>query len=98
MARRIARPFVPSIRAGKSEAEEAARELTNRIEQWEAEGLRFSHLESVTTVRKNGCLASLTGNPTSVVTFQNCNPGPGSAEGVRHSATYHGQPRATPIG
>ncbi len=40
------------------------------IDKWSAEGWKFCHLADVTTIRTNGCLAGLFGNPTSVVTVQ----------------------------
>ncbi len=66
---RVALPFIPVIRSG-NEAQQAADQLTTLIQQNEAAGWHFSHLEDVTTVRNNGCLASLFGNPTSVMTIQ----------------------------
>lgn len=67
---RVAVPFVPSISAGRDEAKQCADQLTKLIQAHEAQGWAFVHLEDVTTVRSNGCLAGLMGNPTSVVTFQ----------------------------
>lgn len=43
-------------------------QLTKLIDANETEGWRFSHLEDVTTLRNNGCLAFT--NPTSLVVFQ----------------------------
>ena len=68
--RRCAVPFVPVTRGERDEAQRAATQLSQMIERWEADGWRFSHLEQITTVRDNGCLASLLGNSTSVVTVQ----------------------------
>jgi len=71
MSRMIRRaiPFTPMIRTG-GESQQAADHLSQVIAQNEQEGWRFCHLEDVTTVRNNGCLASFTGNPTSVITIQ----------------------------
>jgi hypothetical protein len=40
------------------------------ISAYEAKGWRFSHLENVTTVRNNGCLAGLFGSATSTLYVQ----------------------------
>ena len=66
---RCAVPFVPVIK-GQQDAAEVARQLSQLIESREASGWRFCQLESVRTVRKNGCLAALAGNPTSDVFLQ----------------------------
>ena len=68
MARR-AIPFVPLINMG-NEAQQAAQQLSNLIQHNEADGWQFCHLEDITTVRKNGCLAALVGNATTVMTIQ----------------------------
>ena len=65
----IAVPFVPIIKTG-NEAQQAAQQLTQLIKQSEINGWQFCHLEDVTTVRNNGCLASLFGNATSILTIQ----------------------------
>lgn len=70
MPSRVVVPFVPVIKAGRNEAEQAAEQLTTLIAQNEDQGWRFCHLEDVSTVRNNGCLASFSGNPTSLVTVQ----------------------------
>lgn len=67
---RRAVPFCPVISPGRDEAKQAADHLNSMTKQWEAEGWTFSHLETVTAIRNNGCLAGLFGNPTSVVAFQ----------------------------
>ena len=69
MAHRIAVPFVPVIRSG-NEAQQAADQLSNLIKQNEDRSWRFCHLEDVTTLRSNGCLASVFGNPTTVLNIQ----------------------------
>jgi hypothetical protein len=66
---RRAIPFVPLINSG-NEAQQAARELSKLIHNNEAEGWRFCHLENITTVRSNGCIAGLLGNPTTVLIIQ----------------------------
>jgi hypothetical protein len=66
---RRAIPFVPLINSG-NEAQQAARELSKLIKNNEVDGWRFCHLENITTVRNNGCLAALVGNPTTVLTIQ----------------------------
>ena len=65
----IAVPFVPEIGIGYP-AIQAADILSEQIERWRLEGWRFVRLESLTTVRSNGCLAGLLGNGQSVFTFQ----------------------------
>jgi hypothetical protein len=66
---RRAIPFVPLINSG-NEAQQAAQQLSSLIQRNEADGWRFCHLEDITTVRKNGCLAALVGNATTVMTIQ----------------------------
>lgn len=61
--------FTPQITWG-NEAVDTARSLTEMIGKWAAEGWDFSHLENVTVIRNNGCIASLFGNPTTLLTFQ----------------------------
>lgn len=69
MKERCAVPFVPQVKPGR-ESEEAAKVLSDMMARWQADGWEFSHLEDVTTVRNNGCLSSLAGNPTSTLSFQ----------------------------
>lgn len=69
MAHRTAIPFVPVIRSG-NEAQQAANQLSSLIKENEDRGWRFCHLEDVTTVRNNGCIASLFGNATTVLNIQ----------------------------
>jgi hypothetical protein len=68
MSRR-AIPFVPVIKQG-NEAQQAAQQLSQLIQHNEESGWRFCHIEDVTTIRNNGCLAGLLGNPTSVLNIQ----------------------------
>ena len=70
VSNRCAVPFVPVIKAGENEAASAAAQLTAMIAKWDKDGWAFSHLESVTTLRNNGCLGGLAGNAQSVVSFQ----------------------------
>ena len=70
MTSRSAVPFVPVIRTGKNESAEAAAQLSALIASNEAQGWRFCHLENVTTVRNNGCIAAMAGNGTSLLSFQ----------------------------
>jgi hypothetical protein len=63
-------PFVPEIKRGKDESKQAAEQLNTLIRRLEGEGWEFCHLEDVTTLRNNGCLAGLTGNPYTVITIQ----------------------------
>ncbi len=63
-------PFVPAIKRGKDESEQAAEQLNDLISSMEIKGWQFCHLEDVTTLRNNGCLASLAGNPYTVITIQ----------------------------
>lgn len=62
--------FVPQIKAGRAEGPQVAEYLNQMIGEWERTGWRFSHLESVTTVRHNGCIAGLFGNPFTTVMCQ----------------------------
>jgi hypothetical protein len=66
MARR-ALPFIPIIKAGLDEAEQAAAQLNALIEKQEAGGWQFSHLDGLTTWANAGCLSS---NKTGLRTFQ----------------------------
>ena len=66
---RTAIPFIPVVRPG-AESSSAAKQLTELIQHNEAAGWRYVRLESVTTVRSNGCIASLMGNPTSTIVVQ----------------------------
>lgn len=62
-------PFVPLIKASAGkEAQQCADQLSKLIENIEGQGWSFSHLEDVTTLRNNGCLAF--SNPTSIVVYQ----------------------------
>jgi hypothetical protein len=63
-------PFVPAIHAGRDEAAQCAKQLNDLIAHMAGQGWRFSHLEDITTLRDNGCLASLFGQGQTVVTFQ----------------------------
>ncbi len=63
-------PFVPQIKAGRGESAQCAEQLSKLIESHESDSWRFSHLEDVPTLRSNGCLAALSGNSTSMITFQ----------------------------
>ena len=69
VAHRMAVPFVPVIKTGK-EAQQAADQLSALIKHNEASGWQFCHLEDITTLRNNGCIAALFGNPTSVLNIQ----------------------------
>ena len=69
MANRMAVPFVPAIRYG-NEAKQAAEQLNALIKANETAGWHFCHLENITTLRSNGCIAGLFGNPTTVLTIQ----------------------------
>ena len=67
---RVAVPFVPVIKVGTNEASQCAQQLTSLIQHYERQGWRFDHLEDVTTLRNNGCLAGLFGPAQTVLTFQ----------------------------
>lgn len=63
-------PFVPAIKRGNQESLQAAEQLNTLIRHMEERGWQSCHLEDVTTVRNNGCLAALAGNAYSVLTIQ----------------------------
>lgn len=63
-------PFWPRISRSGDEARECAAELNQLVDYMSARGWRYARLENITTMRDNGCIAALFGNPTSVVVYQ----------------------------
>jgi hypothetical protein len=49
-------PFVPVVRGG-DEATQAAKQLTEAIAKWSAEGWTFVRLETLSSIRPGGCLS-----------------------------------------
>lgn len=63
-------PFVPVINTKGDPGQQVAQQLTQLIQHHEQSGWRFCHLEDVTTLQNNGCLAGLFGNPTTTRIIQ----------------------------
>jgi hypothetical protein len=69
VGKRFAVPFVPVVKPG-NEAADAAQQLSDLIAHYQASGWRYVRLESIATLRNNGCIAGLMGNGTSIVMIQ----------------------------